>query len=121
MKDRSCITRNVIVRVPKIGMGIVHIQHVKLLNPNVFHEKTTKQFINKNQKNSKRKKKKEKRKNNDENFQNTYEICITEHEEPQIVKHKQKKLSMKNETDVTNLKKEMTYLLKLKKLNIQPS
>jgi hypothetical protein len=59
MKDRSCITRNVIVRVPKIGMGIVHIQHVKLLNPNVFHEKTTKQFINKNQKNSKRKKKKE--------------------------------------------------------------
>jgi len=59
MKDRSCVTTNVIVGVPKIGMGIVHIQHAKLLNPNVFHEKTTKQFINKNQKIVKEKRKKE--------------------------------------------------------------
>jgi hypothetical protein len=49
MKDRSCVTRNLIV-----GMGIVYIQHAKLSNPNVFHEKKTKQFINKSQ-NGKRK------------------------------------------------------------------
>ncbi len=50
MKDRSCVTRNVNVGVPKIGMGIVHIQHAKLSNTNVFHEKTAQQFINNNKK-----------------------------------------------------------------------
>jgi hypothetical protein len=70
MKDRSCNTRIVVVEVPKIRMGIMHIQHAKLSNPNVFHEKTTKQFINMNQKTVKEKRK---RKNNDENLPNTYE------------------------------------------------
>jgi hypothetical protein len=68
MKDRSCITRNVTIEAPKIGMGIEHLQHAKLSNPNVFHEKTTKQFINKNLETIE-----EKRKKNDENLPNTYE------------------------------------------------
>jgi hypothetical protein len=34
---------------------------------------------------------------------------------------KQRKLSMKNEIHVTNFKNEMTYLLKLGKLNMQTS
>ncbi len=34
---------------------------------------------------------------------------------------KQRKLSMKNEIHVTNFEKEMTYFLKLGKLNIQTS
>jgi hypothetical protein len=44
LKDKSCITKNV-VEAPKVGMCIVYIQYAK---PNVSHEKTTKQFIIKN-------------------------------------------------------------------------
>jgi hypothetical protein len=42
----------------KVGMCNVHIQHAKFLNLNVSHEKTTKQFINKNLDSTKTKTKK---------------------------------------------------------------
>lgn len=43
----------------KVGMCIVHIQHAKFLNPNVSHEKTTKQFINNNPNSTKTKNKRQ--------------------------------------------------------------
>jgi hypothetical protein len=61
MKVKSCITRNIVAEVSKVGMCIVHIQDVKLSNPNVSHEKTTKQFINKNLKTTKEKRKEKKK------------------------------------------------------------
>ncbi len=100
-------------------MCIVHIQHAKLSNPNVLHEKTTKQFINKNLE-----MKKEKIIDSDKSLLNIDEgdrTCIAEHEEPQIAKHKLRRLNMKTETHATNFRKEKKYLLKLEKLNTQCS
>lgn len=119
MKDKSCIRKNIVVEMLIVGMCIVHIQHVKHSNPNVSHGKKTKQFKNKNLESTKEKKRK---KDSDKNFLNIDEgdkTYIVEHEEPQIVEHKWRKLNMKNEIHATNFRKEIKYLLKLNKFNIQ--
>jgi hypothetical protein len=77
----------------------------------VHYAHITKQFINKILETTK-----QKTKDNDKNTLNTNkedQTCIIEHEEPQITEHKQRKLSMKNETHETNFRKEMTLLFKI--------